>query len=89
MEGADLLIYPHSLKLEEVLADVKSSQDGLSADEADLRLKQHGRNTLQEKRVSKFILFLRQFNSLLVYICLLYTSPSPRDGLLSRMPSSA
>ena len=24
-----------------------------------------------------------------VLICLLYTSPSPRDGLLSRMPSSA
>ena len=24
-----------------------------------------------------------------MYICLLYTSPSPRDGLLSRMPSSA
>ena len=24
-----------------------------------------------------------------VYYCLLYTSPSPRDGLLSRMPSSA
>ena len=24
-----------------------------------------------------------------VFICLLYTSPSPRDGLLSRMPSSA
>ena len=23
-----------------------------------------------------------------IYICLLYTSPSPRDGLLSRMPSS-
>ena len=23
------------------------------------------------------------------YDCLLYTSPSPRDGLLSRMPSSA
>ena len=31
--------------------------------------------------------------STLVYgltrLCLLYTSPSPRDGLLSRMPSSA
>ena len=26
---------------------------------------------------------------LLVKHCLLYTSPSPRDGLLSRMPSSA
>ena len=24
-----------------------------------------------------------------VDVCLLYTSPSPRDGLLSRMPSSA
>ena len=24
-----------------------------------------------------------------LYNCLLYTSPSPRDGLLSRMPSSA
>ena len=24
-----------------------------------------------------------------VWVCLLYTSPSPRDGLLSRMPSSA
>ena len=24
-----------------------------------------------------------------MFVCLLYTSPSPRDGLLSRMPSSA
>ena len=28
-------------------------------------------------------------NLLQGYNCLLYTSPSPRDGLLSRMPSSA
>src|SRR5664279_1750689 len=27
--------------------------------------------------------------NVLLIICLLYTSPSPRDGLLSRMPSSA
>ena len=26
---------------------------------------------------------------ILVFICLLYTSPSPRDATLSRMPSSA
>ena len=26
---------------------------------------------------------------LIIHPCLLYTSPSPRDGLLSRMPSSA
>ena len=28
-------------------------------------------------------------NKVDVVTCLLYTSPSPRDGLLSRMPSSA
>ena len=28
-------------------------------------------------------------STLQCYNCLLYTSPSPRDGLLSRMPSSA
>ena len=31
---------------------------------------------------------IREFVGLCNY-CLLYTSPSPRDGLLSRMPSSA
>ena len=29
------------------------------------------------------------FTLLQVYDCLLYTSPSPRDGRISRMPSSA
>ena len=29
------------------------------------------------------------FNLDQLNVCLLYTSPSPRDGLLSRMPSSA
>ena len=33
--------------------------------------------------------FLAVAASGLVITCLLYTSPSPRDGLLSRMPSSA
>ena len=32
---------------------------------------------------------LAKQNAGMVNICLLYTSPSPRDGLLSRMPSSA
>ena len=32
---------------------------------------------------------MKRVNSPRVKICLLYTSPSPRDGLLSRMPSSA
>ena len=36
----------------------------------------------------KFILNIRHLD-ILKWACLLYTSPSPRDGLLSRMPSSA
>ena len=31
----------------------------------------------------------RAYGVVLNTTCLLYTSPSPRDGLLSRMPSSA
>ena len=35
--------------------------------------------------ISVFVLFLMVY----ACICLLYTSPSPRDATLSRMPSSA
>ena len=31
----------------------------------------------------------RYYQNVINNFCLLYTSPSPRDGLLSRMPSSA
>ena len=31
----------------------------------------------------------REVDAARLLVCLLYTSPSPRDGLLSRMPSSA
>ena len=34
-------------------------------------------------------LFISLLSSAFIHFCLLYTSPSPRDGLLSRMPSSA
>ena len=32
---------------------------------------------------------IQALNGATLVACLLYTSPSPRDGLLSRMPSSA
>ena len=35
------------------------------------------------------LLFQRVTGQVQAVDCLLYTSPSPRDGLLSRMPSSA
>ena len=37
----------------------------------------------------RFDVVSKSLRMLCVLICLLYTSPSPRDGLLSRMPSSA
>ena len=42
-----------------------------------------GRVLLDDKEITKWLMFKRSRD------CLLYTSPSPRDGLLSRMPSSA
>ena len=43
------------------------------------------------KILPKNILDLPPFGCINIHVsfCLLYTSPSPRDGLLSRMPSSA
>ena len=41
-----------------------------------------------QRRVAQAVKRARHL-ALLPYACLLYTSPSPRDGLLSRMPSSA
>ena len=43
---------------------------------------------IQEIRKETGMVF-QQFNLFPHITCLLYTSPSPRDGLLSRMPSSA
>ena len=52
----------------------------------DITASNENRDTIYEvvKETSK-----RCFVPLTVGGCLLYTSPSPRDGLLSRMPSSA
>ena len=42
------------------------------------------------KDIEQSLTYLDELDShLWARICLLYTSPSPRDGLLSRMPSSA
>ena len=48
-------------------------------------------NDFKEKGYTYPKYFLELDNKPLVQniVCLLYTSPSPRDGLLSRMPSSA
>ena len=43
--------------------------------------------SIQEMR--NFLCERKYDNDDKTYICLLYTSPSPRDATLSRMPSSA
>ena len=42
---------------------------------------------VEPKRAAQY--GIQHFAWLCINACLLYTSPSPRDGLLSRMPSSA
>ena len=64
-------------------------KDKLGANWAD-----HEKCGMQEKELSDAhgvldTKYLRMVNRALTRTCLLYTSPSPRDGLLSRMPSSA
>ena len=45
--------------------------------------------TLAANYIPKDMQVVLQSENGILGICLLYTSPSPRDGLLSRMPSSA
>ena len=44
---------------------------------------------LQAPELAELASQVPQPSAAVVSTCLLYTSPSPRDGLLSRMPSSA
>ena len=51
------------------------------------RLFLYGRYLEGQENIDEAIQAYRQAAE--IDLCLLYTSPSPRDGLLSRMPSSA
>ena len=64
---------------------VKDSKEArLINNELSLYLKTENINYFPENEILPYDHFSAPDN-----ICLLYTSPSPRDGLLSRMPSSA
>ena len=64
--------------IEQVLKNIETNNKELQANEqliTSQKLEAKTDNNLPDPTLS--------------YACLLYTSPSPRDGLLSRMPSSA
>ena len=73
----------------ELFADVTRSDWVPFANEIVLKnnvrtFKMDGVGEIKEQIIEK-----DQANKSLTYSCLLYTSPSPRDSMTSRMPSSA
>ena len=78
------------------------SDQEMATIERDLRFRPADPNTAQTLTAEQVTRFNRdgyvlplpffsaeEIEDFRTYFCLLYTSPSPRDGLLSRMPSSA
>ncbi len=56
----------YSLKVEEVIKSLNSSENGLNEDEIENRLKEHGFNEPQkEKRLAAFTIFVNQFKNAL------------------------
>jgi Ca2+-transporting ATPase len=58
----------HSMSIDKIFDRLKTSHNGLTSEEAKERLNVYGKNILKEVKVSNFKIFLRQFNSILVYI---------------------
>ena len=61
----------------------------LNAQDRRLKAISLSRNFGKEIAIAAGLSYARGDAAVLMDACLLYTSPSPRDGLLSRMPSSA
>ena len=68
--------------------DIKPTRSELINLKRRIKQTQNGYNLLKLKRDGLFHEF-RTLLSEMIEACLLYTSPSPRDRSLSRMPSSA
>src|SRR3989344_4398487 len=61
----------YTASIQDTLAGLKSSEHGLSPEEAIRRLKEYGQNKLPDAKVEGYsVIFLRQFKSPLIYILL-------------------
>ncbi len=59
----------HSLEIEDVLARLGSTREGLSSEEAAKRLQRFGFNELEEaKRISRLEIFISQFKNILIIV---------------------
>ena len=68
----------------------KGEVDKMIADALDEARAIDEESMRKHNRTATIISMILGFTCLALFLdCLLYTSPSPRDGLLSRMPSSA
>ncbi|MEK6946600.1 MAG: cation-translocating P-type ATPase [Nanoarchaeota archaeon] len=64
----------HNKPIEQVLKELNTSSNGLTQQEADARLKQHGFNELKEgKKISPLEIFISQFKSIVVWILIAAT----------------
>ena len=68
---------------------VAMDDDELAGQTADFRQRLDNGESLDRLLPEAFATVREASKRVLGKRCLLYTSPSPRDGLLSRMPSSA
>lgn len=63
---------PYQNSIEDVLEHLDTRQEGLSKDEAENRLEDHGKNRLpEEKPPALWLIFLQQFKDPLIYILLI------------------
>jgi Ca2+-transporting ATPase len=62
-------MHPHQLSVEEALRELKTSREGLTAEEARRRLDRHGPNELAEKkRKTALRMFLDQFTDFMILV---------------------
>jgi P-type Ca2+ transporter type 2C len=76
-------IHPHTVKAETVLESLNVTENGLSTQEAENRLKKYGENKLTEgKKKTIFEIFIDQFKDILVWILLSAATISAFQGEL-------
>ena len=74
----------HQKKIDDILAELRTSLQGLSSEEAEKRLEEYGRNELKEKKKKTlFIMFLDQFKDFMILVLIAAAVVSGVIGELS------